>query len=104
MHVPYRDLSHQLEKIRRYMVLDAQELQRRGRRVRGWQAPLHLLGRPAWKLVQKYLVQQGIREGMHDLVLSAMAALGVFLIHAECWRMEAEGEFHAKPQSTQREG
>ncbi len=98
MHNPYRDLSHHLEKIRRYMVLDARELHRRGRRVRGWQAPIHLLGRPAYKLAEKYLVQQGIREGMHGFVLSVMAALGVFLIHAECWRLEAEGELRAKTQ------
>lgn len=90
MHVPYRDLSHHLSKMQRYALLDALETARRGRRVEGWRAPLHLLGRPAWKFLQKYFYQQGFREGMHGLVLCGMAAFGVFLVHAECWRRQRE--------------
>jgi len=88
LHEPYRDLFHHLEKMSRYARLDAQELIRRGRVVRGWQAPVHLILRPLWKFLEKYVWQQGFREGMHGLVLSGMAAFGVFFIHAHCWWLQ----------------
>lgn len=88
MHVPYRNLLHHLQKIERYSYLDAQELVRRGRKVRGWQAPVHLILRPLWKFLEKYIWQQGIREGVHGLILSCMAAFSVFLIHAQCWQLQ----------------
>jgi len=62
-----------------YASLDAQEVLAKGRKVSGWRAPVHLVGRPSWKFIEKYVTQQGFKEGIHGLVLSAMAALGVFL-------------------------
>ena len=88
MHEPYRDIFHQLEKMKHYAPLDAQELIRRGRTVYGWESPVHLLLRPIWKLIEKFILQQGFREGIHGLVLSCMAAIGVFLIHVTCWQLQ----------------
>jgi len=85
LHVPYRDVFHHLEKIQRYARLDAEEVRRRGRRFDGLRAPLHIVLRPAWKFIEKYILQQGFREGMHGLVLSMLAAFGVFLIHLHTW-------------------
>jgi len=89
MHEPYRDLFHHLEKIKLYAHLDAQELVSRGRRVYGFRAPVHLLLRPLWKFTEKYVLQQGFREGVHGMILSLMAAFNVFLIHANCWQIQA---------------
>lgn len=84
-HVPYRHVFHHLEKMQRYAGLDAEEVLRRGRRFDGIYAPIHMLLRPIWKFIEKYIVQQGFREGMHGLILSLMAAFGVFLIHVHAW-------------------
>ena len=88
MHEPYRDIFHQLQKMQYYSQLDAQELIRRGRKVYSWQAPIHLMLRPLWKFLEKYIGQQGFREGVHGLILSCMAAFGVFLMHVQCWQLQ----------------
>lgn len=88
IHVPYRDVFHHAAKISRYARLDAVELRRRGRLVSGWRAPIHLVLRPLWKFVEKLAWQGGVLDGLHGLVLSAMAAYSVFLIHARCWELE----------------
>jgi glycosyltransferase involved in cell wall biosynthesis len=88
LHVPYRDIFHHLDKMRSYASLDATQVLEKGRKVYGWRAPVHLVGRPAWKFVEKYLLQQGFRDGVHGLILSAMASLGVFLIYVQCWHLQ----------------
>ncbi|MBW1997080.1 MAG: glycosyltransferase family 2 protein [Deltaproteobacteria bacterium] len=88
MHEPYKDIFHHLEKMERYARLDAMELIKRERQVYGWQAPVHLVLRPLWKFMEKYLMQQGFRDGIHGLILSMMAAFNVFLIHANCWQLQ----------------
>jgi glycosyltransferase involved in cell wall biosynthesis len=88
MHEPYKDIFHHLVKMQNYAQLDAQELIRKGRKVHGWQAPIHLTLRPLWKFTEKLVLQQGFREGVHGLVLSSMAAFGVFLMHVQCWQLQ----------------
>jgi hypothetical protein len=90
MHEPYRDIFHQIDKMKNYARLDAQELVLRGRKVYGWQSPIHLMLRPMWKFTEKYIVQQGFREGIHGLILSCMAAFGVFLVHVSCRQLQNE--------------
>ncbi|HAS83588.1 MAG TPA: hypothetical protein DCS43_13195 [Verrucomicrobia bacterium] len=97
MHVPYRDLRHHLKKVRHYAALDADELDRKGRKVYGWQAPIHLLLRPSYKFIEKYFIRQGWREGRHGLLLSAVAAWYVFLMHAQCWRLQRRRTIVGKP-------
>lgn len=99
LHVPYRDLFHHVEKISRYARLDAEEICKRGRKVYGWQAPIHLLLRPLWKFGEKYIWQQGFREGIHGMILSGMAAFGVFLIHAQGWLLQRERAQREGPKS-----
>jgi len=90
VHVPYQNIFHHLEKMRFYASLDAMEVLGKGRKVYGWRAPVHLLGRPGWKFFEKYVVQQGFREGIHGLILSAMASFGVFLIYVQCWHLQRQ--------------
>ena len=85
MHVPYRGPSHHLAKMAQYSSLDAGELAQRGRGMSGLALPANLMGRPIWKFVQKYFIQQGFREGVQGLILATMAAIGVFVLHAELW-------------------
>ncbi len=92
IHAPYKDLLHHLDKMKQYALLDARELINRKRKVHGWHGPMNLVLRPFLKFIEKYVIQQGYREGLHGLVLSSMAAIGVFLIHAQCWDLQRMGE------------
>jgi glycosyltransferase involved in cell wall biosynthesis len=94
LHVPYRDVLHHIEKMQRYVRLDAQEVLQKGRRFDGLHAPVHILLRPGWKFIEKYIVQRGFLEGLHGLILSILAAFGVFLIHVHAWH-----QYHQKQDS-----
>ncbi|MDX8389871.1 MAG: glycosyltransferase family 2 protein [Mariprofundaceae bacterium] len=90
LHVPYHDVFHHIEKIQRYAKLDAKEVLRRGRSFKHLHLPIHIVLRPIWKFFEKYFLQQGIREGAHGLILSVLAAFGVFLIHVHAWGMQSQ--------------
>ena len=83
-HVPYRDLSHHLEKMIVYARWGAQELHARGRRATAWD----LLGRPAWRFVRDYVLYGSWRDGRFGLVTSLLTACAGFLKYAYLWELE----------------
>ncbi len=80
-HVPYRDLSHHLQKIDRYAGWAAEELATRGRRPR----ISDLIVRPPARFVRMYFLQLGILDGWRGAVLCGLAAVSVFLKYARLW-------------------
>ena len=80
-HVPYRDLSHYLQKLDRYATWAAEDLAARGRRPR----LSDLLFRPPARFARMYLLQLGVLEGWRGAVLCGLAAVSVFLKYARLW-------------------
>jgi len=80
-HVPYRDLSHYLQKLDRYATWAAEDLAARGRRPR----LADLLFRPPARFARMYLLQLGVLEGWRGAVLCGLAAISVFLKYARLW-------------------
>jgi glycosyltransferase involved in cell wall biosynthesis len=80
-HVPYRDLSHYLQKLDRYATWAAEDLAARGRRPR----VSDLLFRPPARFARMYLLQLGVLEGWRGAVLCGLAAVSVFLKYARLW-------------------
>ena len=80
-HVPYRDLSHYLQKLDRYATWAAEDLAARGRRPR----LSDLLFRPPARFARMYLLQLGVLEGWRGAVLCGLAAISVFLKYARLW-------------------
>ncbi len=83
-HVPYRDLTHHLEKMIVYARWGAQELHARGRRASAWD----LLGRPAWRFVRDYVLYGSWRDGRFGLLTSLLTACAGFLKYAYLWELE----------------
>ncbi len=83
-HVPYRDLAEHLEKVSRYATWGAQDLWDRGRRA--WVGDL--LVRPPFTFFRTYVLQLGILEGWHGVVLCGLAAVSVFLKYARLWELQ----------------
>jgi glycosyltransferase involved in cell wall biosynthesis len=79
LHRSYDSLADHVRKMLLYTVYDARMLRRRGARLGPLAAPWALIGKPAALFVRKLVLQQGFREGWHGFVLSAMAALVVFV-------------------------
>lgn len=80
-HVPYRDLSHYMQKLDRYAGWAAEELAARGRRPR----ITDLIVRPPARFLRMYLLQLGILDGWRGAVMCGLAAASVFLKYARLW-------------------
>jgi len=83
-HYTYRSLADYHARTGRYAALAAEEMARNGRRFH----LTDLLVRPSWTFCKMYLFQQGFREGMHGLLLSALYGYYTFLKYATLWERE----------------
>lgn len=84
LHNPYRDLSHQLEKMERYASWGALDLYDQGERASWWD----LAGRPAGRFLRAWLLQGNIMDGRFGLATSMLGAYGTFLKYAHLWALE----------------
>ncbi len=82
-HVPYRDLTHHLQKIATYARWGAQDLHARGRRASLWDLTL----RPCSRFVRDYLLFGSFLDGRFGLVTSVLSAYSTFLKYAYLWDM-----------------
>lgn len=87
-HVPYRDLAEHLEKLTRYAAWGAQDLWDRGRRARA----TDLLIRPPFTFFRTYVLQLGVLEGWHGVVLCGLAAVSVFMKYARLWELQRRAD------------
>lgn len=87
LHLPYRDLAHQLEKMNRYAEWGARDLYDKGRRASIWDVS----GRPLGRFLRAYLLQGAILDGRYGLVASGLGAYTAFLKYAHLWALEARG-------------
>ncbi|MEO7987530.1 MAG: glycosyltransferase family 2 protein [Gemmatimonadales bacterium] len=83
-HDPYRDLSHQLEKMNRYAYLGAQDLYDQGRRAN----LTDLAGRPLARFLRAYLIDGACRDGLAGLVEASLGGCTAFLKYAHLWALE----------------
>ena len=86
-HIPYRDLSHQLEKMERYARWGAQDLYDKGSRASAWD----LAGRPFGRFLRAYLLQGNLLDGKFGLATSMLGAYGTFLKYAHLWALDRKG-------------
>jgi len=84
LHVPYRDLGHQVEKMNRYARWGAEDMFERGARARLWD----LGGRPLSRFLRAYLLQGGWRDGRFGFVTSVLGGWTAFLKYAHLWDLE----------------
>ena len=75
LHHPYRDISHQLEKMNRYTDLWSTEMLLLDRRI----SMLDVLLRPIWKVISTYFLKFGILDAFPGLILSVMSGYYTFL-------------------------
>ena len=84
VHVPYRDLGHQVEKMNRYARWGAEDMFERGERARLWD----LGGRPLSRFLRAYLLQGGCLDGRFGFVTSVLGGWTAFLKYAHLWDLE----------------
>jgi glycosyltransferase involved in cell wall biosynthesis len=81
LHYTKHTLSEHHSLIDSYATLAAEYLHEQGRRV-GWS---DLMFRPIAAFLRTYIFKQGIRDGMHGLIIALFTAYGVFLRYAKVW-------------------
>lgn len=87
-HIPYRDLSHQIDKMNRYARWGAEDLYQAGRRARVWD----LTARPVGRFFRSYFLQGSCWDGRFGVVASLLGAYTAFLKYAHLWALERRGE------------
>ncbi|MBZ5660680.1 MAG: glycosyltransferase family 2 protein [Acidobacteriia bacterium] len=92
-HSPYRDLSHQIEKMARYARWGGEDLAVRGRRASG----ADLTFRPAWRFLREYIVYSGWKDGRAGLLLALLSACSALLKYAHLQAIEWESTAQAVP-------
>ncbi len=86
-HRSYETWDACVQKMLRYSAANADQAWRAGRRA----GPLDVLVRPPLRFVRQYVLQLGILDGAHGLVLCGFAAAQVFLKYARLWWLTRRG-------------
>jgi glycosyltransferase involved in cell wall biosynthesis len=83
VHYTVRSIPQYVEKLHRYAEWGAQDLAQRGRRAGLFEVAL----RPAWRFFRSYVLQAGVLDGLHGLVVCALQSYGVFLKWSRLWEL-----------------
>jgi glycosyltransferase involved in cell wall biosynthesis len=81
LHYTVRSFDQYFEKFGRYTTWAAGDLERKGARANAF----NLLLRPAARFLKMYVLRLGFLDGLHGLVLCALAAVSVFTKYAKLW-------------------
>jgi hypothetical protein len=81
LHYTFRSFDQYFDKFLNYAEWGAAQAFREGRRA----GVLEIAGRPLWRFFRTYVVQLGMLDGLHGLVLCSLQAFGVFLKYARLW-------------------
>ena len=84
IHIPYRDLGHQIDKINRYARWGAEDLFDRGTRASLWD----LTGHPLGRFLRAYLLHGAWLDGQSGFVTSVLGGYTCFLKYAHLWALE----------------
>jgi len=87
LHTPYATLDEYLEKLGRYSRWWGEQQWARGRRAR----VRDLLVRPVARTVGMLVLRGGWRDGMHGVVLAALAGVSVAAKYAQLWAIAQRG-------------
>lgn len=82
-HYSYHDVEDYLERMLRYSMSGAKQMQREGRAAN----PGKIMLRPPLRFMRMYLWQQGWRDGAHGFLLCVLSALQVALKHTLHWAL-----------------
>lgn len=81
LHYTFRSMGQYLEKLQNYAEWGAAQAFREGKG-----AGLFELGvRPLWRFIRTYLLQLGVLDGRHGLVVCGLQAYGTFLKYVRLW-------------------
>ena len=87
-HHSYDDLSEHIVKLDFYTRLEAEELWKKGVRLKSFEYVLYLFAKPVFSFLRKYFGYQGYREGIRGFLISVMTALVVLLSYAKLWEKQ----------------
>ncbi|RJO64267.1 MAG: glycosyltransferase family 2 protein [Candidatus Omnitrophota bacterium] len=93
-HHAYDDLSEHIIKLDFYTRLEAEELWKKGTRLKGLDYALYLFAKPVFAFLRKYFGYKGYREGVRGFLISVMTAFVVLLSYAKLWEKQKNEGMH----------
>jgi glycosyltransferase involved in cell wall biosynthesis len=84
LHYPYVSLDQYFEKFDRYSKWWAEQQYQRGRRA----GLATIVWRPPARFLKMYILQRGVLDGAHGLVLASLAAASVFAKYVRLWGLQ----------------
>jgi glycosyltransferase involved in cell wall biosynthesis len=81
LHYTFRSFDQYFDKFLNYAEWGAAQAFREGRQA----GVVEIAGRPLWRFFRTYVLQLGLLDGLHGLVLCSLQAFGVFLKYARLW-------------------
>jgi glycosyltransferase involved in cell wall biosynthesis len=97
LHLSYRDLSDQIDRVNRYTTLAARQMHESGRRA----SAIDLLVHPPAAFLRNYILRRGILDGTVGLTISMMQAWSVFLKFAKLRELSEEPKAHSPQPKAQ---
>lgn len=86
LHWVFKNLSHQVVTNDRYSGLQAEALQKKGKKFSFY----YLLVKPPSKFFETYILKRGFVDGLPGFIISVSAAYSVFLKWAKLWELESQ--------------
>jgi glycosyltransferase involved in cell wall biosynthesis len=93
LHYSHDDIAHHVRKADRYASLLASSRHRAGARF----SRRRLLWEPLRRALHGYVWRRGFLDGTQGLIICALTALHVFLIHAKLFELELSRDPHTPP-------
>lgn len=92
VHYSYDSLDQHVKKLAVYTGYDSRLLYERGVRVTARNMIWYCAIKPVFIFIRKYIVQGGILAGARGFLISALAAVAVFLNYAKVWEIQARSK------------
>jgi glycosyltransferase involved in cell wall biosynthesis len=93
VHFAYDDFEQVIEKLNRYSTLAAEKMFRAGRRA----GVLTAIAHGAWSFFRTYVLQRGLLDGRHGLLLAVLNAEHSYYRYVKLWRLLERGRGSSGP-------
>jgi len=80
-HFSFSSIEQFTAKLNKYAVWQAKDYDART----GKLTPYHFIGKPVWRFIKHYVIQQGFRDGVPGLTISYLQAYAVFMRYVNLW-------------------
>lgn len=88
IHYSYHSFTQYFEKVNRYTTYEAEDLFKRGVRIKPYTFCWYFFLKPVILTLRKYFLKGGYKEGIYGFLLAVFYFFFIFAIHAKLWETQ----------------